>query len=107
MHSHTSEHMEQENARILATVSYLTIVGWLIALCFCSHYKSTLTTFHLRQSLGLIISAAILSFVPLIGWLFLCVLAWYWLLSIVHAFKGDFYQVPWIGIYFQEHFSFI
>jgi len=107
MHSDTSEHMEHDNARLLAAVSYLTIVGWLVALCFCGSYKNTLMHFHLRQSLGLIISAAVLSFVPLIGWLLLCVLAVYWVLAFIHALKGDFYQVPLIGLYFQQHFNFI
>lgn len=106
-HLHASEHTQDDNARIVAVISYFTIVGWLIALIAYGSYKSPLATFHLRQSLGFIVSAAVLSFIPLIGWLLLILLALFWVISVIHAIKGDFYLVPKLGYFFQEHFTFI
>ncbi|MFD2166887.1 hypothetical protein ACFSJY_11525 [Thalassotalea euphylliae] len=107
MHSQTSTHTEHDYARIISVLSYLTIVGWLAGIVLYGSYKSSLAGFHLRQSLGLIIVAALLSFIPLIGWLLNLVVAVFWLISVVHAFKGDYYTVPLVGISFQTHLRFI
>ena len=106
-HSHAQAHTEHDAARLIAVVSYLTLIGWLVALVFYGNYKSALARFHLRQSLGLIVTAALLSFVPLIGWALNFVVAVFWLLAIFHAYKGECYPVPLLGNIFQEHLDFI
>lgn len=106
-HSHTSTQDVHDMARVVAVISYLTLVGWFIAIVLHSNYRTSFSTFHLRQALGLIITAAILTFIPLIGWLLNIVLAIFWLISFVHAIRGDFYLVPKLGTLFQHHFTFI
>ncbi|NMP31566.1 hypothetical protein HII17_08330 [Thalassotalea sp. M1531] len=107
MHSQMSTHTEHDYARLIAVLGYLTIVGWLVAMLCYGSYKSKLAGFHLRQSLGLIILAALLSFIPLIGWALNIVVAAFWLVSVYHAFKADYYTVPWLGVTFQTHLRFI
>lgn len=107
MHSQMSTHTEHDHARTIAVLSYLTIVGWLAAILMFGSYKSQLAGFHLRQSLGLIITTALLSFIPLIGWLLNIAIAVFWLISLFHACKGEYYTVPVLGVSFQTHLRFI
>ena len=51
--------------RLLAVLGYMTIIGWLISLVLYGKHKSSLLRFHLRQSLGLFISATFFMVVPL------------------------------------------
>ncbi|WP_448549398.1 DUF4870 domain-containing protein [Thalassotalea fusca] len=94
-------------SRVFAIVSYLTVVGWLIALIINGRNRSCLTSFHLRQSLGLILTAALLSFIPLIGWLLNVVVLLFWLIAIYRAFLGERYCVPIVGFFYQEKLAFI
>ncbi len=99
------EHNDVE--KIVAIMSYLTIVGWLIAALVYGKNKSAFARFHLRQSLGLIVTAALLSFIPLVGWLLNIGVLVVWLTALYQTFFGQQYLVPIIGEYFQEHFDFI
>lgn len=108
MHIHSSEHSQTfDIARVISVVSYLTIVGWVVSLVIFGKQKSMLAGFHLRQSLGLIIVAACLSLIPLIGWILNVVVAVFWVLSVFHAAKGEYYSVPVVGGLFQTHLRFI
>ena len=106
-HSHSNSFPNIDSARVISVVSYLTIVGWLIAIVVYGKHRSCLASFHLRQSLGLILTAAVLSFVPLFGWLFNCVLFIVWLVAIYYALRGERFCVPVVGFFFQEKLAFI
>ncbi len=57
--------------KVVGIISYLMPVGWIIAFIL-NNPKSDLASFHLRQSLGLIVVALairIVMYVPLLGWL--------------------------------------
>jgi len=52
-----SNHAEQYKMAILvAVISYLTVIGWIVAMIIYDKHQSSLASFHLRQSLGLIIT---------------------------------------------------
>jgi len=92
---------------VVAVVSYLTIIGWLIAIVIYGHHKSSLASFHLRQSLGLIVTACLLSFIPLIGWLLNFAVIAAWFVGLYYAIKGVEHPVPLLGQFYQEHLDFI
>ncbi|MFT6901128.1 MAG: hypothetical protein ACJAXS_001316 [Colwellia sp.] len=54
--------------KFVAIVSYLIVIGWCIAILLHSYNRSSSPIFHLKQSLGLILTFTLLSFIPLIGW---------------------------------------
>jgi uncharacterized membrane protein len=93
--------------KLIAVISYFTVIGWFIAILLYSNHRSNFSTFHLRQSLGLALTAALLSFIPLIGWLLSIVVFILWLSAIYYAVKGEQHLVPWVGQYYQEHLDFI
>jgi len=86
-------------ARIIAIISYFTLLGWAVA--FLLHktgkQKKALVSFHLNQSLGLMIVAFVgwylalwvagmLSFGALMDGFRLAVLV-YWVLGIIYAIR--------------------
>ncbi|MFT5852453.1 MAG: putative membrane protein [Colwellia sp.] len=93
--------------KIVAIVSYITLLGWLVAIVLHDKHKSAFTTFHLRQSLGLIITGALLALVPLIGWLMNVIVFFAWLYAIYHAIQGRMEKVPTLGDFYQKHLDFI
>jgi hypothetical protein len=59
-----------------AIVSYLTLIGFVVAVVRHGSKKTRLGSFHLRQALGLMVTsiaiafaATVFAFVPFIGWL--------------------------------------
>ncbi|NQY88675.1 MAG: hypothetical protein HRT51_13185 [Colwellia sp.] len=93
--------------KIVAIVGYVTLIGWLVAIVLHDKHKSSFTTFHLRQSLGLIITGALLALVPLIGWLMNVAVFLAWLYAIYHAVQGRQEKVPALGDFYQKHLDFI
>jgi uncharacterized membrane protein len=105
-------------SRLIATISYITLIGWVIALILRQNEnpKSELGLFHLRQSFGVMIlsflasaSNVILSVISL-GFLgnvlWLCILI-IWLIGLLGAIQGRFTKIPFIGDWMQENLRFI
>lgn len=108
--------MEKQQDNTLAWVSYLTIIGWIIALVMYndSQKGNTLVRYHLRQSLGLYIlglAGSIIGIIPILGWLIWMVVSIavlvFWILGIIAAAQSEEKPVPIVGDLFQQWFSFI
>lgn len=108
------------DAKTISWLSYITLIGWIIALVQHGNTnpKSSLATFHLRQSFGimvscfaiylvlmiLILAAPFLIFVSWIVWIVLIV---FWVLGLISALNGEEKPVPVLGAQFQQWFQFI
>ena len=98
-----------------AIISYLTIIGWVIALILRQNEnpKSSISLMHLRQSLGIFIVGTLgywilgmLGIYFLISiWGVLVLIAW--VIGLVNAAQGEEKPLPYIGQYFQDILSFI
>lgn len=96
----------------ISVLSYITVIGWIIALVLNSKDKSPLANFHIRQSLGiqgLFLAAKVVAIVPFLGWL-ACVVAYLlaillWFIGIVDALGERSKTVPVLGDRFQEWFD--
>ena len=108
------------NNKTLAIVSYITIIGWLIAYFSYkdSITKNDLTKYHLKQSLGLgvvgiifsIITNVIAYNIPSIAMILsLSSLAIFvlWIFGIMNAANEQEKPVPLIGGMFEDKFDFI
>ncbi|MFT3827425.1 MAG: hypothetical protein QM731_26115 [Chitinophagaceae bacterium] len=107
-----------DNGKTVAMLSYLTIIGWIVALMQHNNNKTTLGAFHLRQSIALFITAIafwvvqiLFVFIPYIGWLisiaFMFVyigLFVLWIVGFIAALNGQEKAVPVIGDKAQEWF---
>src|SRR5688572_2523225 len=108
------------DAKTIAWVSYITIIGWIVA--YVNHnnsvVKSSLATFHLRQSFGLmviyfgvwIVSFMLMFIITFLGtviWLLYVILLVFWVIGLVNATNGEEKPLPAIGLQFQQWFNFI
>jgi uncharacterized membrane protein len=108
-----------DNGKTTAIVSYITIIGWLIAY-FAMHQskKTSLGSYHLRQTLLLFICAIVYQIVvtvitmavPAIGLILsLLSLAFLvlWIMGLISAINGQEKPMPLIGEKAQELFKSI
>ncbi|QOL24948.1 hypothetical protein LP316_11610 [Thalassotalea sp. LPB0316] len=106
-YSSSTDEIAADTARLLAVLSYFTIIGWLISLFCYGKNRCPLLRFHLRQSLGLILLFAVFSVVPLVGWLATVVLFVFWCIAVCHAYNQNKTPLPYVGDRFQRYFDFI
>lgn len=102
--------------RTVAVLTYITIIGFIVALILHSSKKTALGGFHLRQGLGLLVTAIVLAvggiilmMIPVIGWLALLA-AWIcffimWLMGLIAAATGQQKPAPILGEQYQKWFA--
>lgn len=102
--------------RTVAILSYITLIGFIVAIVIHSSKKTDLGAFHLRQVLGLIVCgvafgvcAIVLAFIPILGWIAIMA-GWITMLvfvvmGFIAAATGQKKPVPLIGDKFQDWFA--
>jgi uncharacterized membrane protein len=102
--------------KTVAILSYLTLLGFIAALIIHSNKKTSLGSFHLRQTLGFFLTVIafsigqfVLLIIPIIGWLALPVI-WIALfvlavMGLVSAIKGEMKPMPLVGPLYQKWFG--
>ena len=88
-----------------AIVAHIYWIGWVIALVLNSNDKDELTSFYLRQLLGLFLFSIVIAFVPVInifGWIITFI---FWLISLLGAVNGEKKEIPLVGNLFQDWFK--
>lgn len=106
--------------KTISWVSYITIIGWIIAIVSYngSIEKSSLARFHLRQSLGLIITAVAIYFATIIFSMMIGLLGTVlsilnlgvlvlWIIGLISAVNGEEKPVPLVGDFYQKTLTFI
>lgn len=100
----------QEGKKI-ATISYITIIGTIIAFTMNNETKNDFAAFHIRQALGIFIT--FFAFGYIIGyfnswmitsafWVFIFVL---WMYGFLGALEGKKRLVPIVGPLYQKLFT--
>ena len=101
--------------KTVAILSYLTLLGFIVAIVLNSNKKTKLGIFHLRQVLGffltligVVVCQFVLIFIPILGWLAIFVL-WcsmfvFWLMGFIAALKGQMTPMPIVGPMYQKWF---
>ncbi|MDZ4752166.1 MAG: hypothetical protein SGI87_11155 [Flavobacteriales bacterium] len=93
-----------EHGRNVAIISYLWVPGWIIALILNGQQKTSLGTYHLRQSLGIWIISLLLPvriFTIGIGILVFIM----WIIGLISAVQQEEKPIPFIGTFFQDWFK--
>ncbi len=102
-----------QKGKTMAFVSYLTLIGTLIAFFMNQETKNPFTSFHIRQALGLWLLEMALGYfiggfdnwmITYSFWIFFGVLFIY---GIFGALTGKLNSVPLLGAFFQKLFASI
>lgn len=100
----------------MALLSYLTIIGFIIAIVIHNGKKTALGAYHLRQVLGLILTGIacwpvnfILAFIPILGWIAMFAI-WIglivlWVMGLISAINAQQKPMPILGEYYQKWFA--
>jgi uncharacterized membrane protein len=105
--------------RTVAILTYITIIGFIIAIVMHSSKKTALGTYHLRQGLGLFITALavwvpcmIISFIPVVNLVMVLVgpavcigLFVLWIMGLLAAVNGQQKPMPLVGEHYQKWFA--
>lgn len=111
--------MAEKEENTVAIVSYITLIGWIVALVLHGNKKTKMGAFHSRQTLGIFIIGiglaivnTMFAFIPVIGILFNVVfglaglgLFVFWILGLVSAVNGEMKPLPFIGEPIQNIFK--
>jgi uncharacterized membrane protein len=102
--------------KTVAILSYLTLIGFIIAIIMHGSKKTKLGSYHLRQSLGLILTAiafgvvaTLVAFIPFVGWI-VGFAVWIgilvlWVMGLIGAVNGQQKPVPVLGEQYQKWFG--
>ncbi|HYC30807.1 MAG TPA: hypothetical protein VEB59_00885, partial [Gemmatimonadales bacterium] len=98
--------------KTVAILAYVTIIGFIVAIVMYQGNKTRLGAFHLRQTLGLVVTGlvgGVVAVVPILGWIVWFVvtlgLLVLWFLGLVSAIRGDERPVPILGEHYQRWFA--
>lgn len=114
--------------KTVAILSYLTLIGFIVAIVLHSNNKTKLGAFHLRQVLGLVLTGiaawicvaitmfvlfAVLAFmksflamlVPLIYFAVTVAMLVLWIMGLIAAINGEMKPMPVVGEMYQKWFG--
>ncbi len=97
--------------KTMAMISYLTIIGLVIAFVMNNEKKNEFASYHIRQSLGLALLAIalmVINIIPILGWIvsFLgfFVILFLWIKGVINASNSKMIPLPFIGKKSEEWF---
>ncbi len=106
--------MEENNTvnegKTMAIISYITLIGTIIAFVMNNSKKNSFAQFHIRQMIGLGLIALInqytlTRFVPIAGMVVGVGLLILWIIGFIGAIQGEEKKVPLLGVQFQDWFK--
>lgn len=97
--------MTRQDEVLFGTISYITLLGWIIAILAARDKRSYFITFHLRQSLGINLTLMCFAWIPVVGWILGVFLFIFWIIAIFGAIQHRTEPVPLFGDFYQRLFS--
>ncbi|MCT8340387.1 hypothetical protein MG296_10000 [Flavobacteriaceae bacterium TK19130] len=111
----THEQYSVDDGKTIAIISYFTVIGLIIAYLLNNDKNNPFAAFHIRQSLGLIVTGLAVWFVITIFFMMLyipwldsvlyLVMVVLWLFGLVGAVQGQKKPVPVLGEEYQKWFA--
>ena len=95
----------KSESKLVAILSYITVIGWVIALIINFKKRTSLGSFHLRQALLIFLASAVFAFVPTVGGFLQIIFLVFLIIGLISAIKGQEKEIPLIGKYAQDWFN--
>ncbi len=107
--SNVAASSEEKN---IAIISYITLIGLIIAFVMNNEKKAAFPTYHIKQSLGLAVTGlalGVVGMVPILGWIVSFLgsvgLLYLWIMGLLNAINQKEKPVPWLGEKYAEWFK--
>ena len=101
-----------QEAKKTAIISYITIIGLIIAFVMNNDKKLDFASYHIRQSVGLCatgLALAVIGIIPFIGWLInffgIFVLIYMWVVALMNAVNEKEKPAPILGKKYEDWFK--
>ena len=105
------ENQTVNEGKTAAIISYLTIIGTIVAFIMNNDKKNSFASFHIRQMIGLFLLMMINKYLIIAflgstaGWIAGAFIIILWVIGFIGAVKGEEKVVPVIGEQFQNWFK--
>lgn len=110
----TEETVDANDGKTIAVISYLTIIGLIIAYVMNNEKKTEFGAYHIRQSIGLAaagLAMGVVGLIPILGWIVsvlgTLLLIYMWIMGLVNAMNENKKPLPFFGKKFEEWFKSI
>jgi uncharacterized membrane protein len=96
--------------KTMAIISYITIIGTLVAFIMNQNKRNYFAAFHIRQALGIFLTGLIVNFLQRYidyNWVDILLsmgVFVLWIIGLISAIQGEEKTVPLLGDQFQEWF---
>ncbi len=97
--------MNRQDEVLFGTISYITLLGWIIALLAIKGRRTHFVTFHLRQALGINLTIMLFAWIPVLGWILGIVMFVFWLIALIGAAQYRAEPIPVLGDFYQRLFE--
>lgn len=101
-----------EEAKKIAIISYITIIGLVVAFVMNNEKKLDFANYHIRQSIGLCLTGlalGIIGIIPILGWIInifgIFVLLYMWMMALMNAINEKEKPAPILGKYYENWFK--
>ena len=110
--TNTTETTTTNEGKNIAMISYITIIGLIIAFVMNNDKKNEFALFHIKQSIGLVLiglALGIIGLIPILGWIIyilgIFVLLYMWVIGLMNAINNKSNFVPFLGTKYAEWFK--
>lgn len=100
-----------EESKKIAIITYITIVGLVIAFVMNNDKKLPFASYHIRQSLGLAatsLAIGLIGIIPILGWIInilgIFFLLYIWIMGLMNAINEKEKPVPFLGEKYNHWF---
>ena len=101
-----------EEAKKIAIIAYITIIGLIIAYIMNNEKKFQFASYHMRQSLGLVVTSLalwIIGIIPFLGWIIsivgFLVILYMWIIGLMNAINDNEKPIPFLGNKYEIWFK--
>lgn len=107
------ENQTVNEGKTIAIISYLTILGTIVAYIMNSSKKNSFASFHIRQMIGIVLLGLVNKYLiydmvgNFIGWAVGVIVFIFWIIGFIGAIQGEEKKAPIFGEHFQEWFKSI
>jgi len=91
--------------KTIAIVSYITVIGLIIAVIMNQEKHNAWGKFHIKQALMITLASLVVGFIPFVKIILGVALFILWLIGLIYAIEGKKKAIPLLGKLAQDWFK--